>query len=188
MNKWKEQFKQNLYYVIIFITSMIVLIFFPMFGSEIGLKWNTPNTPAGWVLYIVTKLLVSILNVIIFYSFMQQAKINVRDNPRYKEALSIVQLYKDKVYIPRDPQSWQRKAYVKKGITIFISSLITLIGLAQAILAYDYVTLIAYVIVIVLGIVFGLIQMANAEDYWTNEFYDYALYLQKQKEESNDND
>ena len=178
----KEKFKQNLYYIIIFITSMIVMIFFPMFGSEIGLEWKAPSTLAGWVLYIVTKTLIAILNVIIFFSFMQQAKINVRDDKKYKEALSIVRTLREKVYIPRDPKRWERKAYISKGITIFISSVITLIGLSNALLKYDYIELISYIIVIVLGIVFGLLQMANAEDYWTNEFYDYAMMIKKEKE------
>ena len=181
-NLIKEKFKQNLYYIIIFITSMIVMIFFPMFGSEIGLEWKAPSTPAGWVLYIVTKTLVAILNVIIFFSFMQQAKINVRDDEKYKEALSIVRMLREKVYIPRDPKKWERKAYTSKGITIFLSSVITLIGLSNALLKYDYIELISYIIVIVLGIIFGLLQMANAEDYWTNEFYDYAMMIKKEKE------
>ena len=46
----------------------------------------------------------------------------------------------------------------------------------------DTKELISYIIVIVLGIVFGLLQMANAEDYWTNEFYDYAMMIKKEKE------
>ena len=181
-NLIKEKFKQNLYYIIIFITSMIVMIFFPMFGSEIGLEWKAPSTAAGWVLYIVTKTLIAILNVIIFFSFMQQAKINVRDDEKYKEALSIVRTLREKVYIPRDPKKWERKAYINKGITIFISSVITLIGLSNALLKYDYIELISYIIVIVLGIIFGLLQMASAEDYWTNEFYDYAMMIKKEKE------
>ena len=51
-----------------------------------------------------------------------------------------------------------------------------------ALLKYDYIELISYIIVIVLGIIFGLLQMASAEDYWTNEFYDYAMMIKKEKE------
>ena len=29
---------------------------------------------------------------------------------------------------------------------------------------------------------FRLLQMANGEDYWTNEFYDYAMMIKKEKE------
>ena len=104
------------------------------------------------------------------------------DDEKYKEALSIVRTLREKVYIPRDPKKWERKAYISKGITIFISSVITLIGLSNALLKYDYIELISYIIVIVLGIIFGLLQMANAEDYWTNEFYDYAMMIKKEKE------
>ena len=168
--------RQTIYYWIIFLTSMVVLVFLPMVGSEAGLEFNIPTTTAGWILYIVTKLLVAVLNVIIFFSFMQQAKLNVRDDPKYVKACEIMgRVKKEKAYIPRAPRVWERKQYMHKGVTIFLTTAISVVALANAFLTYDYMTLLIYAITITMGIIFGLLQMATAEEYWTREFYDYAI-------------
>lgn len=168
--------RQTIYYWIIFLTSMVVLVFLPMVGSEAGLKFNIPTTTAGWIIYIVTKLLVAVLNVIIFFSFMQQAKLNVRDDPKYVKACEIMgRVKKEKAYIPRAPRVWERKQYMHKGVTIFLTTAISVVALANAFLTYDYMTLLTYAITIIMGIIFGLLQMATAEEYWTKEFYDYAI-------------
>lgn len=168
--------RQTIYYWIIFLTSMVVLVFLPMVGSEAGLEFNIPTTTAGWILYIVTKLLVAVLNVIIFFSFMQQAKLNVRDDPKYVKACEIMgRVKKEKAYIPRAPRVWERKQYMHKGVTIFLTTAISVVALANAFLTYDYMTLLTYAITIIMGIIFGLLQMATAEEYWTKEFYDYAI-------------
>lgn len=170
--------RQTIYYWIIFLTSMVVLVFLPMVGSEAGLEFNIPTTTAGWILYIVTKLLVAVLNVIIFFSFMQQAKLNVRDDPKYVKACEIMgRVKKEKAYIPRAPRVWERKQYMHKGVTIFLTTAISVVALANAFLTYDYMTLLTYAITIIMGIIFGLLQMATAEEYWTKEFYDYAIRL-----------
>lgn len=172
--------RQTIYYWIIFLTSMVVLVFLPMVGSEAGLEFNIPTTTAGWILYIVTKLLVAVLNVIIFFSFMQQAKLNVRDDPKYVKACEIMgRVKKEKAYIPRAPRVWERKQYMHKGVTIFLTTAISVVALANAFLTYDYMTLLTYAITIIMGIIFGLLQMATAEEYWTKEFYDYAIRFEE---------
>ena len=72
--------KQNIYYIIIAIISFISVAFLPMVGSTIGLEWNLPDTTVGWIVWAVTRLVISIINVLLFYSFMEQAKLNVKDN------------------------------------------------------------------------------------------------------------
>ena len=182
MNNLKNQIlakiRQTIYYWIIFLTSIVVLVFMPMVGSEAGLEFNIPTTTAGWILYIITKLLVAVLNVTIFFSFMQQAKLNVKDDPKYLKACEIMgRLKKEKEYIPKSPRVWERKQYVHKGFTIFVSTACSLVALANAFLTYDYMTLLTYAITIIMGLIFGLLQMATAEEYWTREFYDYARRL-----------
>lgn len=43
----REQARQNIYYIIIFLISLLTLVFLPMVGSQVGLGFNLPNTPAG---------------------------------------------------------------------------------------------------------------------------------------------
>lgn len=75
-----DKVKQWMYYFIIGIISLIALCFLPMIGSTIGLGWNIPNTTAGWIVWISVKCIVAALNVLIFHCFMQQAKVNVKDD------------------------------------------------------------------------------------------------------------
>ena len=178
----KFELKKYLYYGIIGVISLIVLVFVPMIGSDAELGFVLPKTPAAWAIYIVTKLLIAALNVLIFYCFMEQAKINVRDNEDYKKANEILKKLKVKEFIPRSPNKWNRQQWTGKGLAIFISTILSTVALTNAILTYDYMSLLTYLLVLVIGIIFGILQMKSAEAYWTNEYYQYALYHQQQVE------
>lgn len=179
----KEHINNNIYYILAFSMSFVVLFFFPFFGSELNLKMNIPNSTAGWVLYVIDKLLVSGLNLGIFYSFNEQGRINVRDDEKFRKALEIVAKQKPKEYTPRSVSKWKRQTYCTKGVGIVLGTLGTLIGIGNAILKYDYVLLITYILTIVISIICGVMQMLKAEEYYTTEFYDYAILLEKQQEE-----
>ena len=176
----KEQIRQKirdaLYMIIIGIISLIMLLFLPMVGSTIGLEWNIPDTLVGWIVYIATKLIMAGLNITIYYCFMEQAKINVKDDPNYKEAISYLRnnKKKDKKHKPLSPKSWTARQYAFKGSAIFITSALTTISLAQAILVYDLTTFLSYLFTLTMGIVFGIMQMKRAEEYWTVEFVEYV--------------
>ena len=192
----KDRIKQNLYYVIIGIISFLSVAFLPMVGSTIGLEWKLPDTTAGWIVWVASRLIIATINVLIFYSFMEQAKLNVKDNAHYIEAREILYKNKKKEHEPQSPQKWQALQYGKKGTTIFISSALSVVALGQAMLTFDWVAMLAYVFTIALGVIFGIMQMKKAEAYWTSEFYEYALKKQQEqdtataedKEIINDND
>lgn len=183
-----DKLRANLYYFIIGMVSMLVLVFVPMIGTQAGIDFNIPDTTAGWLIYIITKSCVAMLNIVIFHSFMRQGKLNVRNDPKFLEAQKIMGEYHDVHYIPRSPSHWQAKEYGTKATSIFFSTALSLVGLSNAFLTYDYLSLLTYGMVIVMGIVFGIMQMQTAEEYWTIEFYDYALSIKHKKEiETNDN-
>lgn len=167
------------YYIIIGIVSMIALVFLPMVGSSAGLGMNLPDTVTGWVVWVATKLIVAALNIVIFYCFMQQAKVNVKDNEHFKKANEILEQVSEREQrAPRSPQEWTRKQYGTKGISIFVCTILATISLTQAILTFDYITMLTYLFTIIMGLIFGVIQMKNAEVYWTTEFYQYAVKMQ----------
>lgn len=174
-----DKVRQWLYYFIIGIISFISLTFLPMIGSEVGLGWNIPNTTVGWIVWVAIKLIVSILNVLIFHCFMCQAKLNIKDNEKYKEAREILQSMKDKEVLPRSPRKWNVEQYGMKGTTIFIGTALGTVALTQAILSFDYVSMLTYLFTIVLGLIFGILQMKNAEEYWTSEYWEYAQMRKK---------
>lgn len=175
-----DKVKQYVNYIIIGIVSLIALVFLPMLGSTIGLNWNIPNTLVGWIVWVVVKLIVATLNVLIFHCFMQQAKVNVKDNENYKRARDILIDQKEKEVSPKSPNKWSSQQYIKKGTTIFITTGLSTIALTQAILSFDYVSMLTYLFTIVMGLIFGTLQMKTAEEYWTDEYLQYALMKERE--------
>lgn len=176
-------YKKYQYYTLIVIISLFAVFLLPMLGSDADVGWNLPTTFVGWVVYIFTKILVAVINVLLFYCFMEQAKVNVKDNPYYIEANEILMRYgKLLPFTPRDPDSWERGEYKTKGITIAITTILSAIGLTQAILTFDWVSMLTYFFTIVMGVVFGIIQMNKAETYWTTEYWQYAKMVERKME------
>ena len=180
-NEAREKAKQNMYYILIGIISFISVAFLPMVGSTVGLGWKLPDTPTGWVVWAISRLIIATINVLIFYSFMEQAKLNVAKDPHYIEATEILLKAKKADHTPRSPRKWQALQYGKRGTKIFISSALSVVALGQAILSFDWVSMLAFIFTIAMGIVFGILQMKKAEAYWTDEFYRYALMIKEEE-------
>lgn len=173
--------KQYLYYVIIGIFTFIVLVFMPMLGSSIDGGLKLPQGKGAWVMFVITRVFIAVTNIIIFYSFMQQAKLNVRNNKEYIEANKILLRVKNKrERKPMSPKKWEASQYLKKGTTLAIGTVFALFSLSQAILTYKYTDLISYVLLIFLATVFGIFQMKKAEIYWTTEYYRYAKMVEEE--------
>lgn len=170
-------------YIIIAICSILSLIFFPFLGSEIGMAFVLPTTIAGWVVYVATKLCVGGLNLVIFHSFIQQAKINASTHENYIRAMSILQSTKDEKYIPMSPKQFYRKEYGIKGTTIFITSILSAIALSQAILTFDIATFLTYLFTIIFGIIAGILEMQKCYEWNTMQLLDYAIYYEKKVKE-----
>ena len=180
-NEARDKAKQNMYYILIGIISFISVAFLPMVGSTVGLGWKLPDTPTGWVVWAISRLIIATINVLIFYSFMEQAKLNVAKDPHYIEATEILLKAKKADHTPRSPRKWQALQYGKRGTKIFISSAMSVVALGQAILSFDWVSMLAFIFTIAMGVVFGILQMKKAEAYWTDEFYRYALMIKEEE-------
>ena len=183
MQSVMDKVKQWMYYFIIGIVSMIALCFLPMIGSDIGLGWNLPNTVVGWIVWVVVKLFVAVLNVLIFHCFMLQAKINIKTNERYVEAQEILRSNNSKHHMPRSPAVWNRQQYGHKGITIFVTTALSTVALTQAILTFDWMSMLTYLFTIIMGLISGIMQMKTAQDYWTDEFWQYAQKVKSDQEQ-----
>ena len=183
----EKRVQDYLYYFIIAIISLCAMFVIPCFGSTVGMEWNFPNSVVGWIVFITSKLTVAIVNILIFHGFIQQSRINIRDNPSYLEAMKILNDVGRKTYTPRSLAEINKKEYGHKMITIFISSIFSAFSFSQAILTFDITSLISYSITVLFGIIFGLLEMKKYEDYYTHEFVDYAKYIQeKQKGTENE--
>lgn len=169
-----EKWKRIQYYCIIGVISVIALFFLPMIGTEVGLAWNLPNTIPGWVVYVVSKLLVATINILIFHCFNLQGKLNSMGNPKYQEAALIMGTINQKEYIPRSPKEYTTTIYGKKGVLVFTTSVLSAVGLTQAVLTFDWVSMLTYLFTVIMGLIFGVLQMNACEEYWTEEFWLYA--------------
>lgn len=177
----KFELKKYLYYGLVGVISFIILVFLPMLGSQTDIGFTFPNTASGWCIYILSKLVVSVMNVLIFYCFMEQAKVNIKDDPKYVEANQILEKMYDKKYLPRSPKAWNTQQYSTKAVSIFFSTLMSAFVFTNAILTYDWVTALTYIFTLVFGLIFGVLQMKSAEKYWTNEYWQYAMMCKEQK-------
>lgn len=176
-----RQLKQYIYYILIFIVSFITLVFLPMIGTDLNVGFSLPTTPAAWTVFIVTKSISAVVNVMLFYCFNQQAVINVSKDERYlkaKEKLSKSDIKKE--YKPRSPRQYNFQLYGGKGTTIFISSILSTFAISQAILTYDWISLLSYALVITFGVIFGINSQLNTERYLTEELPLYAEMITQQ--------
>lgn len=172
-------FNQYVYYVLITVLSLICLFFLPMLGSTAGLSFSLPTTTVGWVIWVASNISSAILNVLMFHLFIKQAKLNIRDNEAYKKANSRLQQRDDtKIALPLSPSEWHSKQYKKKGISLFVFTILGTISFGQAILVFDLVKFLTQLITLAMGVVFGIIQMKTTEDYWTIEFPEYVDYIE----------
>ena len=179
----KQSLKQGMYYIIIAVISFISVVFLPMLGSTLGLGWKLPDTTAGWVVWGASRAIVATINVLLFHSFMEQAKLNIKDDEHYKEARDILVKVKKKEHKPKSPAQWNAAQYGKKGVSIFLASAMSVVAIGQAVLSYDWATALAYLFTLSMGIIFGIMQMKKAETYWTTEYYEYALMKKRMEEE-----
>lgn len=171
----RDQLNQHIYYVLIFLLSAIALFVAPLFGSNLGLTLAFPQTKAAWVVYITVKLFVAMINVLLFHCFVRQAKLNIKDNPRFIEAQTIMGKLQQTVQHARSPHIYFGQLYRRKGSTIFATTLLSAVVLTNAILTWDITSLITYATTVVMGLIFGILKMKDVEVYWTEEYYVFAL-------------
>ena len=174
-DKVKEALRNNLYYVIIGVLSLLVLIVFPFLRSDFEAGWNFPTTSAGWFLFWFEKITVTGINLTIFTAFKKQGKLNIIENEMYKKAQELMNKVKSKAYKPLSPLQYQARSYGKKGTTLILTTVFSLVAITRMILKFDYLALISYGVTILLGIIFGIFAMKSDEVYWTNDYYFYAL-------------
>ena len=178
MNEAMEKLKAGMYYCIIAIISVVALVFLPAIGSTVGIGLVLPTTIAGWIVYITTKIIIAIINVLIFQCFRLQGKLNVKDSNEYKQATKLLKTVKrSKEYIPLSPAQWSRRQWGSKGLTIFITSILSVFALTQAILTFDWIAMLTYLFTILMGLIFGVLQMKREEEYWTVGYLEYAEYI-----------
>lgn len=167
----KQKARQWIYYIIIALVSLVITVFLPLVGSEGDIKQAFPTTTLGWIVWAVAKVSTAALNVVIFYCFNEQAEINIKDNDKYKDAKEKEGKLKNiKNKEPRMPHTYKKQIYGKKGVIIFVTTALALVGLENMILRWRLDIFLTYISTIIMGLVFGILQMKKTELYWIEEY------------------
>lgn len=168
--KFREFFKSYMYFGIIIILVVIALIFLPMFDSSGKIGISIPETTLGWISYIVIRCLVGVISYLIFISFDEQGKVNIRNDERYKNAYMKLYTSKDKNYIPMSPTQYKLKTRGVKALTTAISSIGLGFIIIECTLTYNYNILLAYGVTIALSVIVGVFEMEKTANWWVEEF------------------
>ena len=171
----KATLNQYVYYVVIGLLSAIVVCVFPFLGSSINASIQLPTTTSGWVVWAFTKFAVCAINMLIFHSFIKQGKLNIKDNESYLRACELLRKKQKRTAKAPSPAAYHSRVYLTKGATLVITSFLSLMVFGEAILRLDYVALISYSITVVLGLIFGVLQMKEEECFWTTTYLQYAI-------------
>ena len=186
----REKFSLNFYYCLIFLLSLLVMTVAPMFtpsaNTDLGISAIFPHSVIGWAIYVCTKLFVGVVNLLLFHCFVKQARINIKGNEKYLAACKIYDMYHPKEYNPRGPKQYFGQLYRKKGVMIFLTSMLSAVVLTNAILSFDVTAFVTYSVTILMGVIFGILKMKEVEGYWTGEFYDAAMQLQNKYKKQED--
>lgn len=177
--------RNNRNYIIIALLSVAAVFFLPMLGSSLGLALNIPNTIAGWIVYLITKFCIVVINIMIFDQFMKRAKVNAAQDPLFQKAETIFlsmlpQTIED---TPLPAEVYIQKLYKNKVISTAIFTILGVFGFTNAILTFDWVSMLSYIFTITMGLVFGWAAMIDAEQIWKEKHYKYAIHQQKLLEE-----
>lgn len=170
-----QKFKDISYYIIIGVVSFMSVAFLPFVGSALEGELVLPDSPIAWAIWGITKLFISLINIVIFHSFLKQAKINIKDNIDYLEAVKKLALAnKHKNLRPRSPKRYFGRIWGTKGTTLFITSFMSAIVLGESVLMFDLNVFLSYLFTVFMAVVFGYLQMRASEEYWVEEFPAYA--------------
>ena len=120
----KQNWRVYQNYIIIAILSFISVFFLPMLGSSLGIGFNIPDTVAGWIVWVLTKMCIVVVNILIFDQFVKQAKVNVRDNEQFKKAEEILNNIKEEAEEIKPAKEYIVALYRKKGITLGITTVL----------------------------------------------------------------
>lgn len=176
----KENWRIYQNYIIIGLLSAVSVFFLPMLGTSVGLAFNLPSTTAGWVIYVTTKLCIVVINLLIFDQFIKQAKVNVRDNKYYQEAEKILFTNDEEEEEILPASYYLGKMYRSKLLTTAIFTLLGVFGFTNAILTFDWISMLSYGFTVLMGLVFGWISMNQAEEIWIEKHYKYAKKVERE--------
>lgn len=176
-----NKYKQYIYYALIGILSFLALAFLPLIGgSSTNIGWDFPTSAAGWVVWVASRIAVSVLNVLIFHCFVRQGDLNTKNDENRKKAEAMLhRLDKKKNKAPLSPHQFFAREYGKKIPSVFLMSILSLIAFGPMLLVFDVAVFLAYLFTVTMAIIFGILEMKKVESYYTIDLLRYAEYVEE---------
>lgn len=180
-----DKIKQWTNYIIIGVISFLALVFLPMIGSTATVGIILPTTFAGWTVWIVTKIIVATINILIFHCFIMEGKDRGKLTEEYKKAQELMKIVNPRIKRKLiSPEEWTSREYKRKGIWVFLTSALSVFALSQAILSYDWISMLTYLFVIIFGIILGVLEQKRVLEKWSFGYLEYAEWLIEEKAEA----
>ena len=177
-NNRKKRFKDLSGYFLVGIVSLLSVVVVPLLGTDFGTTIVIPNTWGGLAIWLCTRFTVVVVNLLMFDAFIKQAKINVKDDERFKSAvLKLNTIKEEDGIVPRSHEKFNKQQWRKKGPSLAISSILSSFLLTECIVNFDLTNFLTYLFTIGGAVAFGYLSMMNNEDYWTTEFPIYVDIL-----------
>lgn len=178
----EKDWREYLNYILIALISIVSLTFLPMIGTTMGVEFHFPTTKWEWALFITVRACASIVNVLIFHSFICQSKVNVKNETKYKEAREILITTKKKARKPRSLAHFNAEEYGKKGTSLLVGTFFGTLVLTEAIINFSLVNFLTYVFTTTMAIVFGVLEMKKYEEYYVTEYWEYAQMIKEEND------
>lgn len=178
-------FRKSRNYLIMIITSIVMLLFPPFMGSIAGLGWAFPTTPAGWIVWAILNISSAIFNCLLFYAFIEQGKDNVKEDPKQLAAIDMLKvnnIVEEKILL--SPQQIEAREWKTKAVWIAVGTLLGTIALTQAILQFDAIRLISQILALTVGLIFGILEQKKIEWTYTDHYLAYAEQQVRFKQEA----
>lgn len=192
-----QKLKDVSLYIVIGIICILVVFLVPLLSGCLkgDISINFPTNLEGWILYWSINGGTTAGNISLFVLFKNQAKINVKNDPNFKRANEILNKHRDeKEFIPRSPRQMNTKEYASKISCIVIFSVMSFITISSLVISFDFITFISCLTSTTVALIFGWVTLIKNEEYWTDEYLEYAKWFEKNKMketsegEPNDND
>ena len=174
---------------------LVAIFVFPFIGNKqnIDISNTLPAKDAGtvvWVLYILMIVAPMIINLSIFELLLFDGVNAGRDKEgsKYREAMELLSrsIKTKKEYIPISPEKWMTKTQLTKTIGLCMGSIASMFMITNIILDWNIQTFIAVLVTLTWGLIMAFVTRVQAIRYYSQDIYDYAVYINKEDQKTND--
>lgn len=179
-----EFLEKNMSWIMITILAALQVIISCLSTVNGEIAFVFPTTVIGWIFLIAPKIVIGVLSYMIWLEFVNNGYLAATNTEEYKKAEEIFKKIQGKttenIINVQNPDIWLKKAKIKKGIKIFISSTLTFVAIGSLFVAFNVASLIGSIASIAMSVFFGLQMRTEVKRRESFDRLRYAHLLQVQ--------